>query len=140
MKLRTTDGRLLRGTVRALASDSLSVALGDGAIASLAPSQVTTAWARRPVPIGTRTKRGALVGVALGFLIPAASSLAKGKVETCLPDGPHGEIPVPRCTRAYHTIDEDAMGGMFFLGLIGTVVGLVVPYDGWARVTLPARR
>ena len=69
----------LRGTLELASPDLVVIRDGGGAQRTLRADMVRAIDARRVRPWGQRARRGALVGAAIGFLVPAVTSLAKGE-------------------------------------------------------------
>ncbi len=133
VRVRTFERTSYRGTLELASSDLLVIRNTAGAQRTLRADMVRTIDARRVRPWGQRAWRGALVGAAIGFLVPAVTSLAKGK-QGCAPPADGGTYLY--CRKSYENIEETAAPLMILFGGIGFGVGAAVPWNQWQRVRI----
>ncbi|MEK7240762.1 MAG: hypothetical protein AAB224_09245 [Gemmatimonadota bacterium] len=132
VRVRTSGRTSFRGTLELASPDLVVIRDGGGAQRTLRADMVRAIDARRVRPWGQRARRGALVGAAIGFLVPAVTSLAKGK-QGCAPPTTY-----QYCEKSYENIEETAGPLMILFGGIGLGVGAAVPWNHWQRVNINA--
>lgn len=135
VRVHTSERARFRGTLEFANPDSLIIKDAGGAQRTLRADIIRTIDARRVRPWGQRARRGALVGVAVGFLVPAVSSLLKGK-QGCAPLAHGGTYAY--CEKSYENIEEPASILMILFGGVGFGVGATVPWNHWRRVRIGA--
>ncbi len=136
VRVRTSERTSYRGTLELAGPDSLVIKDAAGAQRTLRADIIRTIDARRVRPWGQRARRGALVGVAVGFLVPAVSSLLKGKQGCTIPLDPGWTYTY--CEKSYENIEEPASILMILFGGVGFAVGATVPWNHWQRVRIGA--
>lgn len=136
VRIRTTERTSFRGTLEFASPDSLVINDAAGAQRTLRADIIRTMHARRVRPWGQRARRGMLVGVAIGFLVPAVHSLAKGKQGCSTPLDPGWTYTY--CKQSYENIEETASVLMILFGGVGFGVGAAVPWNHWQRVRIGA--
>lgn len=132
VRVHTTGGAVVRGTLALVSSDLLVVADAEGSSRTVRSNLVRAVDARRVLPWRRRAMRGALVGATIGFLVPAVQSLARGK-HVC--ETPPAGTTYTYCEKSYDIIDETASLGAVTFGILGFGVGAAVPWHHWKRVT-----